>query len=270
MKKPVILLYTLIFLIACAEKPMEKLGNVTFERNGKVCKTTNKNHWLIDLVARNAKDSIYLNTDALGRKIEVHKRQLDSNSTLFSLLEETCKNDSLRIHLTAQEFYSSMNGSVPTYLKKNEQIKIKLWMRDKLTDIEHIAYKKVYENDAIRRYTEKMRWNSIRDSATGIVYEQLKKIESSPKDIKKAKVNYVIRSLNEKLIAKSDEDMLLIYDIEDQNILGGIRFLISKLGAGESARAVVPSEMGYGADGNSRVPGYMPLLIEVEIKEILE
>lgn len=270
MKKPLYLVYALIFLTACQEKSMKKRGNITFERGDTVCESTEKNHWLLDLVAQTNNDSVYLNTTTLGRKIEVHKHQLDSSSTLYSLLAETCKSDSILLLMTAHEFYSSMNGTVPAHLKKREQLKIKLWMRDKLTDREHIAYKTTYENNAIRQYTKNLRWNGTRDSATGIVYEKLKKNENTPKPIKKAKVHYVIKSLNDQLIDKSDADKLLLYDTKDKRILGGIRFLVGKLGAGESARAVVPSALGYGADGNTRVPGYMPLLLEVEIKEIIE
>ena len=46
--------------------------------------------------------------------------------------------------------------------------------------------------------------------------------------------------------------------------------MISQLAEGESLRAVVPSDMAYGAEGNKRVPGYMPILIELEILEALD
>ena len=258
-----------ILLWSCNDKPMDKLGNVVYSRGGQPCEAELKNHWLMDIEASNAKDSVYLNTLQLGRKIEVHRLQLDSSSTLTKLLTQTCKGDSLKLKLTAKEFYTSMKGAVPAYLKDDDQIMVYIWMRDKLTDVEHISYKKVYEKDAIRRYTENLRWNGISDSATGIVYEKLR-TNSGPQPIKKAKVKYIIKSLNEQLIASSQGDRLLVYDVNDKGVLGGIRFLVSKLGLGESARAVVPSGMAYGADGNTRVPGYMPILLEIEIIEILE
>ncbi len=248
---------------------MEKLGNISYIRGKEPCQSADKNHWLMDLEAKDGRDSVYLNTQKLGRKVEVHKLQLDSSSSLYTLLSQTCKADSILLKLSAAEFYKSMNGMVPANLKPDENITVQLWMRDKLTDVEHIAYKKVYENDAIRRYTERLRWNSKRDSTTGIVYEKLKS-NGGPQPIKKAKVKYIIKSLNEQLIASSKDDDLLVYDVGDKGVLGGIRFLVSKLGEGESARAVVPSDMAYGSDGNSRVPGYMPILLEVEVVEILE
>lgn len=258
-----------ILLFACGEKPMDKMGDVSYRRGGEPCAAVDKNHWLMDLEANNGADSTYLNTNEMGRKVEVHRLQLDSSSTVFKLLSQTCEDDSIQLQLTASEFYTSMNGKVPSNLKDNETIAVKIWMRDKLTDVEHITFKKVYENDAIGRYTEKLRWNGTRDSSTGIVYEKLKS-KDGPQRIKKAKVKYVIKSLNEQLIASSQDDNLLVYDVGDKGVLGGIRFLVSKLGAGESARAVVPSDMAYGSDGNSRVPGYMPILLEVEVVEILE
>jgi FKBP-type peptidyl-prolyl cis-trans isomerase len=259
----------IVLLWSCNDKPMDKLGNVKYSRGGKPCETARRNHWLMDLEACDALDSVYLNTIQLGRKIEVHRLQLDSSSTLYTLLVQTCKGDSLKLHVSAKEFYTSMKGSVPAHLKSDDQITVYIWMRDKLTDAEHISYKKVYEKDAVRRYIDNQRWKGIRDSETGIVYEKLKS-NSGPQPIKKAKVKYIIKSLNEQFIASSRGDRLLMFDASDKGILGGIRFLVSKLGLGESARAIVPSGMAYGASGNTRVPGYMPILLEVEIIEILE
>ncbi len=199
----------------------------------------------------------------------MHRLQLDSSSSLYMLLTQTCEGDSSKLKLTAKEFYTSMKGIVPAHLRGNDQITVHIWMRDKLTDVEHISYKKVYEKDLIGGYIENLRWNGTSDSSTGIVYEILKK-DSGPQPIKKAKVKYIIKSLNEQLIASSHGDRLLVFDVNDKGVLGGIRFLVSKLGLGESARAVVPSGMAYGADGNTRLPGYMPILLEIEIIEILE
>jgi len=267
--KNLILGFSVLLVLSCGDKPMDKMGSVSYSRSGEPCEEEAKDHWLMDLEARNSADSIYLNTNSLGRKVEVHKRQLDSASTVATLLEQTCEKDSIYLLLTAEEFYTSMNGKVPTNLKPKEKISVKIWMRDKLNDVEHIAYKKLYESDAITRYTEKFRWNGARDSTTGIYYEKLKTRKGS-RSIKKAKIKYVIKSLNEQLIARSQDGDPFIYDIRDKGVLGGISFLVSKLNAGESARAVVPSSMAYGADGNTRVPGYMPIILELEVLEVLE
>lgn len=259
-----------IAVVGCA--PTEKWsteGNVSYQRSGEVC-TEVKNHWLLDLKAIDSKDSVYLNTAKLGRKLEIHRLQLDSVSTVCKLLSETCEGDSLMMKLTAAEFYAGLGGKVPMHLADGDIIQVHMDMVDKLTDMEHIIYKKTYESDAVRRYLEQQRWNGERDAATGITYELLKKNPKGKQVAKKAKVSYVIKSLNEQLVARSIDGDPLIYNMDDKGILKGIHFLVSKLKEGESLRAVVPSDQAYGADGNSKVPGYMPILMDIEVIEVLE
>jgi len=269
MNKIILIALGALMVAACSEKPMEQLGDITYRRGGQACLTPDKNHWLLDLKAQNSKDSVYLNTNDLGRKIEVHKLVLDSSSAVFSILDETCESDSVLMILPAKVFYTGMSGSVPPYLKESELIEVMVKVRDKLTDIEHIAYKKMYERNAIDQYVNNLRWNGSRDSITGIVYEKLK-TNDKPQSPNKAKVKYLIKSLNEQLIASSQDGDPLLYDAKSKTTLKGIKFLISQLAEGESLRAVVPSDMAYGAEGNKRVPGYMPILIELEILEVLD
>ena len=64
---------------------------------------------------------------------------------------------------------------------------------------------------------------------------------------------------------KNDEPF--IFDISDDGVIGGIRFLASKLSKGESLRAIVPSDLAYGASGNYVISGYTPVIIEMELLE---
>lgn len=263
-------IYSSIMLFACG--PTEKwstLGEVTYHRGGELC-TEVENHWLLDLKATNSKDSVYLNTALMGRKLELHRLQLDSTSTVYKLLSETCVGDSLKMKLTALYFYESLRGKVPLHLADSDKITVQLNIVDKLTDREHIMYKKAYESDAISRYIERQGWNIERDSASGIVFERLKKRPESSDVESKAKVGYVIKSFNEQLVARSTVGDPLLYDRSDKGILKGIHILMSKLREGESLRAIVPSDYAYGATGNTRVPGYMPILIELEVLEIID
>ena len=56
-----------------------------------------------------------------------------------------------------------------------------------------------------------------------------------------------------------------MYDVSDQQVIGGIQFLAGKLSKGESIRAIVPSDFAFGATGNTIISGYTPIIIEMEL-----
>lgn len=257
------------FMFSCADKPFQQTDGISFKRGGESCNDSKK-HWLLDIVASREDDSVYLNTMDLNRKVEVHISQLDTTSTLVKLLAQTCEGDSLDLRLTAGKFYTSLNGSVPSNLKTTDGIQVKVNVRGKLDDLEHIAYKKAFENTMIQRFLEQNRWNTVLDTASQINYERLKTKSGGNYEYSKAKVKYQMSTLTEKIIVFSKDEDPLLYDKKDSGILGGIHFLVSKLKVGESIRAVVPSQLAFGEKGNSKVPGYMPVIMELEVLEAID
>jgi hypothetical protein len=255
-----------IFLVGCSKKKLQELGDIRYDRLGDVC-TDDKKHWLLDIEATNANDSVYLDSRVLGRKVEINSKSLDTTSHLYKLLAETCKEDSLYLELSAAQFYGSLKGMVPSYLSDSERIHVNVWMRDKLTAIGYVSFKQTFEQQVMASYTQQNRWNARLDTATQIYYEVLKKNNSKQDQFSKAKVNYVLKSLNEQVIAHSKDGDPFIYDVNDKAIIGGIQFLANTLKVGESARALVPSNQAFGASGNLRVPGYTPILLELEVLE---
>ncbi len=258
-------------LASCSSnEEYQQKGDVFYKPGQSTCTQTNKNHWLMDLVASNSKDSVYLNTITLKRKIEVHKLQLDTSSALYAILENTCSEDSITLKLPAKSFYAGLNGQVPAHLADDEQITVDVYMRSKLTDMEHISHKTLFERRAMASFVQANRWNSTQDSTTRIYYELLKTKENTSKNYNRAKVKYTISGLNNKVIAIGDANSPLVYDVKDKGVLKGIQFLMSKIGGGESIRGVIPSSQAFGQDGNQRIPGFTPLLIELEVLEVLE
>jgi hypothetical protein len=261
---------SLAILTSCGESPYEQLGNIQYKRGDSACAGTNKNHWLMDLRAKNAADSTYLNTFILGRKIEIHTPQIDTASDLYKLLSTTCAGDSVELKLDATAFYTSLNGSVPLNLKGEENITVKVWMRDKLSDVEHIAYKKIFEAKAANSYVKENKWNAVYDTAMDVYIERLKKNELARGDFNKVKIKYEISSLNDRPIANSRIGDLFVYDKNDKEVIMGISYLVDRLAVGESGRVLVPSALAYGENGNEKVPGYMPVIIEIEVVEKIE
>ncbi|MBT8327927.1 MAG: FKBP-type peptidyl-prolyl cis-trans isomerase [Bacteroidia bacterium] len=247
-----------------------QIGGIEYRKGNKLCIDSAKTHWLVDLELKNGNDSTYLNTNNIGRKIEVHTAQLDTNTSLIKLLAKVCTNDSIDLVLNADSFYLAFGGKPPLTLDKSKPIKARLWMRDKLNDLQYLAHKQVFENEGMERFIKKSGWNGQQDSVTDIYFEKLKISDVGVQDFKKVKLKYVIKSIYDNVIAYSKDGDPLIYDTSDKSILRGIQFLANKLAVGESLRAVVPSSYAFGPDGNSQVPGYMPIIIELELLEILE
>ena len=271
-KKALLIGIVVLTAVGCMDtNSYKQLGGLEYlKSNEEECLDPTRHHWLVDLEIKNGNDSTYLNTKNLGRKIELHTTQLDTNTSLLKLLAHVCVDDSVDIILEADSFYLALGGKVPLSLDKTKPIKVRLWMRDKLDDIQYLAHKQVFENEGVGRFIKKSGWNGQQDSSTLIYFEKLKKSENMIIDFKKAKLKYVIKSLNENIIAFSKDGDPLIYDTSDKSIIGGIQFLAKKLAEGESLRAIVPSPYAFGPDGNSKVPGYMPIIIELELLEILE
>ena len=263
-----IILTSVLFIISCNKDDFQKSGNVFYKRGNSIC-IEGKNHWLLDIKAQNADDSIYLDTRNLGRKIEINRLNSDTSATFIQLLGSTCEADSIQFKLRAEDFYNALNGSVPTYLNDSDFVTTTLWMRDKLNDIEHIAYKKVFERNQIDQFIKNHRWNGTFDSSSLIYYEKLKAINKQPVKYSKAKIRYVLKKINGQVVYYTKDGEPFIYDLSDQGVISGIRFLASKLSKGESIRAIVPSDFAFGAIGNHIIPGYMPIIIELELLDYI-
>lgn len=260
------LLILSVLIISCGENAFQKQGDVFYKKGQSNCIEI-KNHWLLDIKAQNPDDSIYLDTRQLGRKIEIHRLNTDTTSAFIQLLSSTCKGDSVQFKIMAHDFYTALKGSVPKYLNDSDYVNTTLWMRDKLSDIEHIAYKKAFESNQIDKFISSQRWNGIRDSLTLIYYEKLKSNANQQPKHSKAKIKYVLKKLNGQVIYYTKNDEPFVFDISDEGVIGGIRFLASKLSKGESLRAIVPSDLAYGAFGNHVISGYAPVIIEMELLE---
>jgi FKBP-type peptidyl-prolyl cis-trans isomerase len=159
---------------------------------------------------------------------------------------------------------------VPAHLSDSERIYVNVWMRDKLTDIGYVSFKQTFEQQVMARYTQQNRWNATLDTTTQIYYEVLKKKGGPQGTFSKVKVKYLLKLLNEQAVAYSKDGDPFIYDVNDKAVIGGIQFLAKKLKVGESGRALLPSSQAFGANGNMRVSGYTPIILELEVLGYVE
>jgi len=267
MKQILILAFSLFLIVGCTETPYSKLGDVEYRKSGTDCPMVNEYHWLMDMETRNDRDSVLFSTLKLGRKLELNQSIIDSSSKLYSILRKTCTNDSIDLKIYAVEFYSSLKGSLPTYLDSTDRISVRIWMRDKLTNKNYNSYKTAFEQKVIDKYLVRENWNHELDSLSGITFERLKKNNKKRNNFNEVKVLYSIQALNGQLISRSTKEQPFVFNKSDKGVLKGIRILVQKLAVGESLRAVVPSKFAFGPKGRQQVPGYMPVLMEFELLE---
>ncbi|MFY0643987.1 MAG: FKBP-type peptidyl-prolyl cis-trans isomerase [Bacteroidia bacterium] len=258
-----------LFMLACTDNQSIEERGAIYTISGEDCFEQNSEYFLMDVILRDQNDSVMLNTIELGRKLEISRGQLDSQMLVAELIMKLCSGDSLNIELSADSFYMALGGVRPISLE-NQKINAWIRMQDKLTSLQYEVHKQLFEKQSMVKYVEKYRWNASFDSTTGIHYEKLKTSRSSSSDFKKASFKYVLKTINEDLIAYSKDEDPLIIDLEKQDVMKGIKFLAMKLKEGESARALIPSSSAFGTQGNEKVPPYFPIILELEYLEKIE
>ena len=260
----------LLFLAACTDVKVTQERGAEYTTSGEDCSDINDEYFLMDVVLKDQKDSVLLNTLELGRKLEIRREQLDSHMLLAELVMKLCSGDSIAISMNADSFYMALGGMRPVNLPSQ---KVSAWLRmqDKLTALQYGVHKQLFEQESMAKYVEKFRWNATYDSATGIYFEKLKSSRSNQVPFKEASFSYVLKTINEDLIAYSKEDDPLIVNSDNSNgLMKGIRFVSSLLKEGESARALIPSSAAFGTQGNEKVPPYFPIILELEYLERIE
>ena len=260
----------IITLYACGESPSENLGGVTFKRHGAVCDKENSQYWLLEIKAINAADSVFIDTRKIKRKAEINTADMRANTSFHRLLQSVCKGDSIEMLLNADSFYYAMKSGVPAFLEADEQITMHITVKDRLDPQSYAAYKRVFERESMKKYIRDFNWNAQMDSSTGIYYEMLSTDSVEAEPFKVAKFKYVLKNINEELIAFSKDEEPLELHADDSTILPGIVFLAKQLTPGESVRALVPSTQAYGSVGIDKVRPYMPIIVELSYIEKVE
>lgn len=268
MKKLVI---AIVLFGACIQSPdVSTLGGLSYTRYNDICKEDSTLFWLLDVRVSNTRDSILFSTFNNRSKLELRRQSVDPTSSLVKLLTKTCVNDSVFLKLPADSFYSALGGKCPESINCSMNLEALLWIRDKLDNKGYVAHKLAYENESINQYIKTSKWQATLDSASHIRYEFLNRnLEGHPLS-KRGKLNYSISKLNGLVLTKNKDSDPLIYDVNDTSILKGIQRICSLCNEGDRVRAILPSSQAFGKDGNSKVNGFTPLVIELEIIEVTD
>lgn len=107
---------------------------------------------------------------------------------------------------------------------------------------------------------------TVKPSESGLYFVQVKKGNggASPKPTDVITANYSGMFLNGEVFDSSEQHgEPLVYPL-NQLVPGWIE-AFSKMKKGEKAKIVVPSSLGYGAQGNSRIPPFSTLVFDIEL-----
>ena len=253
-------------IIGCNTTLQEELNNVKYNIFGQRCIHPKEDvYFLVDMVGKTAEDSTFVNTKLIGKKLEIAPKMLKKNSSFYSLLNVLCVDDSIYMEIPVDSFYGAFDKKVPYFLKQSDWIKLHITLLDRLSPKKYHTYKLSFEERQIQEYLEKYNWNAETDS-NNIFFEKLKH-NSDSSSFEEIKLKYIIKTIDERLISYSKEGDPLVYNINDKNILKGIRILANKLQPGEKLKAVIPSSLAYGTYGNKTVVPYTPLIVELEYLE---
>ena len=126
------------------------------------------------------------------------------------------------------------------------------------------------QDDLIREYIQSNGYTVTEAQADGLRYIRLKSGTGEiPASGKVVKIKYTGRFLNTKAfdgnMARTDS---LSVTIGGTQTVPGFQKGIEKMRLGEKAVLVFPSALGYGANGNTSIPGFTPLVFEIYIAKI--
>ena len=126
------------------------------------------------------------------------------------------------------------------------------------------------QDDMIREFISRNAYTVLDTQTDGLRYIRLKAGTGDiPAQGKIVKIKYTGRFLSSKAfdgnMARTDS---LSVTIGGTQTVPGFQMGIEKMRLGEKAVIVFPSALGYGASGNSTIPGYTPLSFEIYVAKI--
>ena len=118
------------------------------------------------------------------------------------------------------------------------------------------------EESAIQDYLKKHNYTSITPTTSGLYYiEKVKGDGNAPVWGKNVKVKYKLTYTDGTEVENGTMNWILGY----YGIIDGLNEGVSYMKVGGKAFLVVPSDTDYGTSGYGDIPGYTPLVFEVEL-----
>lgn len=194
--------------------------------------------------------------------------------TMKEALKEFTKGDSAEVLINADSFFlNSLGQPRPEWIKAGDNIRFILKIKDVLNE-QDMRKKQMDEakqfsvKDSIEQKAAIAALPNPKQTPNGIYYTELK--AGTGKAVKKGdKVTVLYRGslLNGQVFDENQKDGIQVTLGLGQVIIGWEEMLQS-MKEGQKVRAIIPSEMAYGPQGQGPIPPYSTLVFEMEIIKI--
>jgi len=235
-----------------------------------------------NFIEKTDKDSIlkstFLDKHAVQTRILPFQR-VDDLMEIFPLLT---LNDSVLVKVPTDTVFKGQDNMRPTFFPKGSYLQIILKISRIQSLDEAIAEVKTVELEGRTKYIADHKLN-LTTTASGLKYV-ITKPSLKPKPLKGDTmfVNYVGRNLNDKIFDTSIADVAkaagtytdgrpyepLQVIAGGGNVIAGWDEGLLLLNEGAKATFVIPSELGYGVQGNGEIAPYSTLVFDVELVKV--
>jgi FKBP-type peptidyl-prolyl cis-trans isomerase FkpA len=252
---------------------------------------------LANLVIKNDADSVLLSTYEQGRPSPMILPKPQFKGDIYEALTLLTEGDSASIKLSADSIFKTaqrppnFKGKSVIYDLKIVKVIPKGTMTDQVFQTTVTKYmsdltegEKKNEPGKIKRYIDEKKLN-LTKTDSGLYYT-ITKAGSGPNIVKgdTAVINYTGHLVNGKVFDSSIKEEALKAKLPgaDQRPFAPIRVAVGErrviagwdqglllLNKGAKATFVIPSSLGYGAQGAGPITGYTPIVFEIEVVDVV-
>ena len=257
--------------------------SIVYDNNGQ--KPEIGDYLTLALVYRNAKDSVLFNSNDMRGGFRIPCREPHYPGDFFYALLQLHLNDSMAFVISADSFFLKTVGmpELPLFVEAGDflffdakliNIMLKAEFEKEQKQLiqkqqESIKQMKQQEIDDLNEYLEN---NNIglQPTESGLYYIEIRKGKGKEvNDGSIVKVHYSGVFLDgRKFDSSYDRKTAVEFEIGDPNILPGWNEGVRLMKEGGKAVLIVPSEIGYGAQGRDNIPPYKTLVFEIELLEV--
>lgn len=228
----------------------------------------------VNMVERTQRDSVFVNTRNANGFWQLQVREPAWKGDLAEGLTMLGAGDSISFLASVDTIYKKMGTVPPPFLKHGDYVKIDLKVvalktKDQV-DQERaaaMAEQANQEKDAINQY---MQTNKIKaqQTASGLYYVIDKKGTGAlPKPGQSVTVNYTGTLLDGTVFDSSLKPgrQPFSFVLGAGQVIKGWDEGVSLMPVGSKGRLIIPSALGYGAQGNGTIPANSPLVFSIEV-----
>lgn len=239
----------------------------------------------LDLIYRNAKDSVLFNSKDMKGGFRIPCQEQDYPGDFFYAVSLMNLNDSMKFVISADSFFLTTIGmpELPTFVNEGDYLFFEAKLKDIMPKTEFEKEQKALlkkQKEAIDKLKKKeieeldeyIKNNNIglEPTESGLYYIEINK--GKGKEIREGdtvKVHYSGVFLDgQKFDSSYDKGKPVEFKVGDEKIIPGWNEGIKMMREGGKSVFIIPSKIAYGAQGKGNVPPFKTLVFEIELLEV--